>query len=536
MSFAIVAEYPLGFYRGRVGEGQLDIWPSLARLHAAFTSAAGSGLRAAKAPNGALRPSAADNVALEWLEENPPDGLALPQRQDSRPDARAYRDLGLVKKRGKRAPKADASAVAVGGRLMWVWETEPPPDVVAALGALCPDVPYLGQSDSPVRLWTQSGARTKPTHRRDSNPRLSTARGSDVELEAPRPGRTKALVRSYAGRVTAKAPTLAKDRVKTDERELPPPGVAAGLGRERFVADEPAASGPWPTCWVVPFIDHDNPGAQVALSAKVAFAVALHRALISRFDGDAPSVLTGQYAEGVRRPSSRIALHVVSRGEHPGTGFPPDTTGGGQTKGVANQAFVIACPAKADPADLVKVARALSLVRYVAAKGHRLDLLHSESGLPAVDGGRFWSPATPGQARVWSVLPAVVETRAQGKSWTLTDAVMLSVGLVWRDELVDESWWPLASTARYRALVARVKERGVEVVGARPLRETHVERYLHRVPDGLMPLPYTATVALGSLETAGTSFMAIGQSRHLGGGLLMPCDIPADVLESWRQR
>jgi len=51
-----------------------------------------------------------------------------------------------------------------------------------------------------------------------------------------------------------------------------------------------------------------------------------------------------------------------------------------------------------------------------------------------------------------------------------------------------------------------------------------------------MPLPYTATVTLGSLEPAGTAFVAIGQSRHLGGGLLVPCDVTPDVLESWRQR
>ncbi|MDR1768295.1 MAG: hypothetical protein LBR32_07705, partial [Propionibacteriaceae bacterium] len=64
MSFAIVAEFPLGLYRGRVGEGQLDHVPSLSRLHSALTSAAGGGLRAEEDSNGLLQPRGIDGAAL----------------------------------------------------------------------------------------------------------------------------------------------------------------------------------------------------------------------------------------------------------------------------------------------------------------------------------------------------------------------------------------------------------------------------------------------------------------------------------------
>ena len=138
--------------------------------------------------------------------------------------------------------------------------------------------------------------------------------------------------------------------------------------------------------------------------------------------------------------------------------------------------------------------------------------------------------------RLWSVLPAVVETRAQGKSWTLADAIKLSVGLVWKSQLGGAEWADLRGERRYRAVVARTREAGVRVLSARPLPTSRVDQFVHKVPGDLLPLPYEATVELGELDAWGTGFAAIGQSRHLGGGLLVPNDVSGDLAESWRSR
>ncbi|MGH3814962.1 MAG: type I-G CRISPR-associated protein Csb2, partial [Pseudonocardiaceae bacterium] len=77
MSFAIIAELPLGVYYGGVGDGAVDALPSPARLHAALLCAAAQGPCAA--PEGdLLAPCEADAAALRWLEQHPPDGISLP--------------------------------------------------------------------------------------------------------------------------------------------------------------------------------------------------------------------------------------------------------------------------------------------------------------------------------------------------------------------------------------------------------------------------------------------------------------------------
>jgi CRISPR-associated protein Csb2 len=70
-----------------------------------------------------------------------------------------------------------------------------------------------------------------------------------------------------------------------------------------------------------------------------------------------------------------------------------------------------------------------------------------------------------------------------------------------------------------------VSDAGVAVVSARPLRTIEVGRYAHRVNEHAVVRPYAACLWLGDLATP-TTVAAIGQSRHLGGGLLVPYDVP----------
>lgn len=55
--------------------------------------------------------------------------------------------------------------------------------------------------------------------------------------------------------------------------------------------------------------------------------------------------------------------------------------------------------------------------------------------------------------------------------------------------------------------------------------------YAHKMPHGMTAQPYTALISAGDL-LADTGVAAVGQSRHLGGGLLVPADLPAELAQS----
>lgn len=104
--------------------------------------------------------------------------------------------------------------------------------------------------------------------------------------------------------------------------------------------------------------------------------------------------------------------------------------------------------------------------------------------------------------------------------WSLADAVQLSVGLLWRDELVG----PGRGDGWYRQIAQAAADWGVQVQTVHRIADSDLGRFVHKVAPGSVVQPYRATVTLGNLASD-RSLIAIGQSRHLGGGLLMPCDL-----------
>ena len=144
--------------------------------------------------------------------------------------------------------------------------------------------------------------------------------------------------------------------------------------------------------------------------------------------------------------------------------------------------------------------------------------------MQVIDATRFWARPAAGHRRVWTTDPvAIPESRPpRHSSWSVGDAALLSIGLVWRDHLGGLSRGP----DRFQKLVASVAAFGAEVIEAQRLDRAGVERYVHRVQPETLVQPYLATVSLGALAGDQT-IVAIGQSRHLGGGLLLPADIPS---------
>lgn len=499
-AFAVIAELPLGAYRARTPGGHLDPMPSPARLHAALLCAAASGPRATAAGN-ELQPSALDLEVLHWLEEHPPDGVHLPRTSEVRTGTYAYRKEGTIKKEGKKAPQDKVvkrpmvGLVAVDGPFAWTWSSPPPEPVQSSLEALCADVAFLGNADTPVRLRLGTA---KPTHTRDEQADLfASAEGLDIDVASP--GRTAALTGAYAA--TRKAPSASVDRW-TSSGDEPRPSPLTTEAREpvRYVQVEgdPEPAAPWGIALLAGL------GIRPARDDEhVGWAVALHRALIGVVGDGAPAVLTGAYLEGAPRPANRVALQLLA----------PDAVA---TAEIDHDGPVLAVlvPTDAEGADVAVVADAFSRLSRMSW-GRRSARL---TPLPARSARAFW-PQRKGDA-VFEARPAMVaDTRPVDRSWTMGDAVALAAGLVLRDR--TELQGPGRGAARYRETASRVRDAGLHVHAVERVAGPHLGRYVHRIHDTRVVQPFRARLSLGGL-LSDRALVCLGQSRHLGGGLLVP--------------
>lgn len=509
MPFAIVADLPLGTYRGTSADGRPERIPSMARLHSALLCAAGFGPRAAERDGDQLEVRDADAAVLRWLEEHPPDQVHIPALEVSAANGVAYRNDGTLKKQPKsgaftikKLPKTPAAGTAVDGRFAWIW-TEPPPEPVrVALEQLCPDVPYLGTTESPVRLTTVMAGSPDATH--DLNPDVGLFTAGGTGFDRPVKGRLEELSDAHRA-ATGKAPS-AGDKYGTDEKSLSPvpprSAVETAWYSPRLAS---SANVPWPQVITIPLRE------PVPEGQRVAWAVAAHRALIKLIGFGAPAVITGVYADRARRPANRIALHFIDEG---------------MPAAQRTQSLVVLVPSGVSTADLDVLQRAIEAMTSLRGpQGKRLRL--DTARIQVHDGSRFWAPPAPGGIRLWRTTPAAIpDTRgARDLEWTFAHAALLSLGFVWKD--VPDALPKVRGRGDtyYRGLAAAAADAGATVVHARAVRTSHVARYVHKVNEHAVVRPYTACLSLGSLAGQQT-ILAIGQSRHLGGGLLVPFDVP----------
>ncbi|MGH3815662.1 MAG: type I-G CRISPR-associated protein Csb2 [Pseudonocardiaceae bacterium] len=499
MSFAIIAELPLGVYYGGVGDGEVDVLPSPARLHAALLCAAAQGPRAC--PDGELlAPCEDDAAALRWLERHPPDGVRLPTHTVNASAAIAYRKLGLLERSKERVIGKRSVSVAVDGPYAWTWAAEPDAAVCAALSELSADVSHLGQAQTPVRLTVGD---IEPSHRLDPDADLFSGTGVDVDVSVA--GRTDALIDEYL-QANAIAPKVSTDGVRSSENEQQRPVVRASLAPARYVAPAPdPTTDPWTRVLLLPLRSGRPCGWE---RLRVRWAVALHRALISLVGDGAPRMLTGAYPAGAPQPANRVAIQPID-----GSLRIPEWD---------NAGFALLLPRDADAADLRVLASAVQVLRLVRLpRGDTVAIDHRNVTVRSA--ADFWQPLAAGYRRHWVTTPAAVpETRGlRSRPWSLADAVRLSVGLVWRDELIGRG----RGEAWYRKVADAAARHGVQVEAVHRVTDTDLGRFVHKVAPGAVVQPYRAEVALGDLAGDRT-LIAIGQSRHLGGGLLVPCDRP----------
>lgn len=499
MPYAIIAEPVLGTYHAHVGEGEIDLVPSPARLAAALLCAAAQGPRAVY-DGKMLRPCEVDMAVLRWLETHPPDGVHVPELAVNRPDGVAYRTRLLDTRQRRRViakTPQPLGSVAVNGWYAWTWQVGPPAGLREAIEELCAEVSHLGTAETPVRMRV---GLAEPTHDLVIDANWWDSVRGDLDLEVPQTGRAEALLAAYQTD-NAVAPSPTADRPALTEKQVRPTRVDTAVSPARYAARRPApAEMPWDRVLAAAV---DTPVSNEA--DRVRWAVAMHKALIKMIGEGAPAVLTGHYAAGVERPANRCAIQILDRDEAKLCRMP------------AESLIVMMLPTDIDATDHQVIKGAWEeLTRLYPGRVLRL------SQRWEVGASEFWAEPEEGVVRVWRTVPAAVpETRVQGKSWTLADAVLLSVGMVLRDRLGIPAG---RGSAWYREVTDTVRRRGVNVVKAVPVRDGDLSRFVHKMPAGLPLRPYRAVIDIAGLVPA-RGLLAIGQSRHLGNGLLVPTDV-----------
>lgn len=513
--FQIQAEFPLGVYYGGNPSGEREILPDMARV---FSALVHSAYRQSEAQNGEL--TGIYTEAFGWLEENPPSALAIPDHtltQSASTAPIAYNSEGFCEKNTiKVAGKPAGVGTAIAGPICWLWEGEQPSAaIVEALDDLCSEVAYLGESTSVVQLSCSvvPGDSVVPTHQLGDVPFLPASHGA-VSCAVPRAGRLDELDRSYSLVLEAKKPTKAADKPAKNESlrlDVVARHAVEPLWYEQVDSVSHGAHGaPWAAglFW---------PAAPTSHRIRPVQACSiLHKALCMQLDGfNLPSV-TGRYLDGVLQPANRVALHYLD--DH-----------AARLAGLPGHGFLLATPTGMEVDERELVFEAARRIHFVRAGG-RVDLQRPVR----VDLTEFWPEPASGTRRLWSSADGVVpESRARQRGastlLTLEDAACLSISYVYRDVLQADS--NLGRPGR----ISAVRDIDVEVFRTTPILPFKAQDYVHKVPKTLGIHPFELDVCLADLH-ANQAFLALGQSRHLGGGLMVPLDISRETLNFWRTR
>ena len=373
-----------------------------------------------------------------------------------------------------------------------------PDDIANTLEQLCDDVPYLGESTSVAVLAPG-----------DVNPNLNLdLQGSPLEsggtmLRVPAIGRTNALLEMYRNN----NPTVENDKPKEEEKPENLPVTHECLTQVKYSTPEPEyPEVPWSRALLL-----EIEGEELSPEEHVALCVALHRAIIAGIGYGASSFFTGKYPRGAEVPANRLAFHYI----------PAHYI---QHLGIKNSVIAIMIPENTSPEDLIQLGRSLNAVPYLW--GRTFGKRKVYFGGQIINAHEFWPAVQPGYRRLWKPLTAIVpETRPVkkrdgGPRWTLADSGLLSIAYVWRDKFNTAA----RGEQRYLELRSQVEEQSdAQVYHARTIH-TRPTAYVHKVPQNVMPQPWHGVLSLGNL-TNDRTIIALGQSRHLGAGLLVPYDV-----------
>ena len=509
MKLSLKAEFTLGVYTGHKPDGNPDRAPSPERLYQAMLNAAAQGTEAVAGPDGRLGPSEKSLRALRWMEANPPDGLLRPASLpvSSSTGRFIYRKVSSINKTHPTEERRVSDGIAVNGAYGFQWNDVPDEEANTII-ALANDIGCLGEAHSIAAVSPE-----------DFEPNLvidvdSTSRVPGVSvLEIPLPGRTDELIAAFYTANPAKK-SKARERASASEWPISHPAPRRNVGEGWYRAVDPDAADelvPWTQVFFVELnIDSDVPFHQ-----RTRLCVNAHRALISLIGNNVSPAITGRYLRSTRHvPANRLAFHYL----------PLETS---QRFGFDHPTLAVFVPQGLGADEYDQVLKIADLTYLHLGKENRIEASFDGQWRSGRD---FWDPPQAGTKRLWRTLsPAIPETkrvpeRFAGGRWTLADSALLSFGFVWRDlvDIPDE----ITKTKKYVALRDFARERGVKVLD---LHEVHgrTGNFVHHLPKEVTVQPWEAIFDLDGAIGQTQAFM-VGQSRHLGGGLLVPLDLHID--------
>ena len=563
MAFAISAYFPLGFYQGSDSGGRPEEFPSLCRLYSALVSVAY--LTFGFEQVDANRNLTDDQIreALNWLEDNPPQGMLLPHAVKADSRAVAYRNKGNVQNRKKPKDKVSSTTAHIATAyeqhpeserlLTWIWHECPSSTARMVLSWLCNEVPYLGEACSPVELNTYedyvlpSGV-DEQLWTLSPDSALTNIRKRGKPVAYPKKGRLDDLKQAF---VAANPKPKGKKNLTVSDKEdeqnfLNEYPLAQTEGKARYLSSaarkqREVLKAPWVMALYLEINaiacngDIKNSSEWKPQESEfVNWAVALHRFLVKEWGIDPSPALVGKYAPGIARPANNVSIQIIDADfkQRYSQQIRDDVV-------KLNPGFLILIPSDMSKGDIGKLRDVCA-----GAEGKSLYYAPEKSTLrigkvTTVDAEHFWKPVAPGMCRYWAVRPmAIAETRPipdikLHRKWGVYEALCLSIGHVWRSQYPQSSEG--SREERYWNIVDAVsaKTSHFRIYNYRTVHRANMTDYVHRANGSNILHGMNALIAISDVgESLDCAAMAIGQSRHLGGGFLVPADFAVSVCQS----
>lgn len=308
--------------------------------------------------------------------------------------------------------------------------------------------------------------------------------------------------------------------------------------RPPFVHSERALEAPWTRAIVMSVtVDEGHQSEKSewkpSESEYVGWTVALHRFLVKQWGVDPAPSLVGKYVSGIKRPANNVAIQILDSELKSSYGIQLSDDVARKLPG-----FLIMLPKDMPQHDMQKLydvcKRSNGKTLYFSQAVPKLRL--GESAL--IDAEHLWKPVSVDFVRYWMPRPlAIAETRPipdpkKKRHWRAAESMYLALGHVWRDKYVPNDIQGTRES-RYWETVDAVADQSsnFRIFDCRRVSRVNMIDYAHHTNSSNVLRAMSALIAIsdgeGSLDCAA---LAVGQSRHLGGGFLVPLDFPKNMI------
>lgn len=495
--FAIKADFLTGIYIGGGRSGQsTESFPSFARLYSALV-AASYGISGAD--NGEL-PGTIKN-ALEWLEEHRPMGLYMP-------DCTPLDSKGLITYMNKgilsgNCFKVVGSSMGEGTLfhepLVWLWDIYPPNDISEIISDICCEVSYLGRSESLAEISVMQdkdimNSGLVPSH-------ISVCgfpKKENLEVRCPVPGRLIELDEAQSSRIKKSVKESFNKKKKeeiismvvSENKTYPFFFEKVNVVNDNFLF-------PWSDgiFWESRF--------EVPRSQFISSCVSLHRGLCSMLGEQYAPALTGRRDESSRALTNRVSLQYID----------PETA---KYTVYGKPGFLMAFPSDIDSQERKIIRNAANKLNWVGiSKYEKADLANPVS----IDLCHFWKPLKSNKERAWVTRESMVPEMSLYRGRAKKEVPMRTI--------IKKSLFNV-----FKNTIEINQDNFNEYFEKMDL-ELHVDLYrgnykqFYKIKKGSTVVPLKVFLKSEKILN-NEAFLALGQSRHIGGGLLQPIDLDTE--------